>query len=129
MKLIVIAASGGIAGSCANTLRIGIAHELWRDFDGFSGFKILEEDVRLKFRVEFLLIKNLEQHNVLALPGERPDTVQQLVDIAVKIGNHGDQAAATDLFPELVERLVEPGAGAGLGRVDAMQDTLQFARA
>ena len=111
-----------------NALRISITHEIRCDFDSFSGFKILEEDVRLHFRVELLLIKNLEQHNVLALPGERPDTVQQLVDVAIKIRNHGDEAAAIDLLAKLVKRFVETGASGRCRRVEAMQYTLHFAR-
>ncbi len=111
----------------SDTAGISLTHELRRNFDGFAGLEVLEQDIGLEIRVEFLLVENLEQDNVLALPCQRPDSVKQPVDVAIKIRDHGDEAAPDDLLAKLVEGLVELRACARLGRVDAMQDTLQFA--
>ena len=72
---------------------------------------------------------NLEQDNVLAVPGERSDAGQQGLGIAIEIGDHCDQAAPRYLLFESFERFLKAGSRGSFGRVDAVQDALQLAGA
>ena len=111
----------------AHPFRICLAHKLRRNLYGFTRFEILEQNIGFEIRIELLGIEHLEQHDVLALPGERAHAVEDLVDIAVEVGNHSNEAAPRNLFAKLVERLIKFRAGSGLRRINAMQNALQFA--
>ncbi len=59
-----------------DALRIGVAHELRCNFDRLAGFEIFQQDIAIEFRIKFLLIEYVEEHNILPIPGEWTDARQ-----------------------------------------------------
>jgi hypothetical protein len=60
----------------SDALRVRLLHKLRRYLDGLAGLEIFEQHVGAKFRIELLLVEILDQDNILALPGERPNAVK-----------------------------------------------------
>ena len=62
-----------------DALGILLFHELGCDFDSCACFEVLQQHIAPEFRFEFLVVENLEQDNVLAVPCQGPDTFEQVV--------------------------------------------------
>jgi hypothetical protein len=102
---------------------------LRRDVERLVGLDIFQQHGLTPVRLQLARIEQLEQHDVVAVIGERLDGLAQLQRVAIEIGDHRDQAATLQMLAEAAEAFFQVRAATGGHGIDRMDHALQTARA
>ena len=120
------AAAADVGDEGFHGLLVGFAEGPGFGEEFFGAFDVFEEDGVVEGEVDFFLVEDVEDEDVVALVLQASESFVEGVEITEEIGDENDDTAGVDLIGDFEEDGAEVGGAVGFGGLESVEDLGQL---